>query len=246
MAFNFGIDITYKFYPLKDEISTDVWHETISLVDSPTIYVFTDKPDRTQAQAGTNAIATISSWSNTPDGRGKQFTIPAIDDPYPTASKDAYQYYVAVNFTLQTGEQTQTVIRLLPIRRVVAHHSTSKPEIQDLEALHPEIRSFFTDSQIESTIQTAEYMTKGSLKVNGYDYLSIWNPDELKTLNTYRALALLCLSQIESGGAWQEKYNEYKAIAENMLNSVSVLIDIDKEGTPEKEVTKTNVITLIR
>jgi hypothetical protein len=246
MAFNFGIDITYQFYPLKDEIASDTWHEVLSITEAPTIYIFNFKPDRSIASAGTNALATVSSWSNTQDGRGKKFTIPAIDDPNPTSATDAYSYYIAINFKLQSGEQTQTVIRLLPIRRIVAHHSSARPLVEDIQSLHPEIRSFFKDSQIESAIQSAEYMTKGHLKVSGYDYASIWNPDELKTQITYQALALLCLSQIESGGAWEAKYNEYKSISEGILASITVLIDVDKNGEPDKKAQTTTVINLIR
>jgi hypothetical protein len=245
MPFKFGADIKYKFYPIKDEISSDDAFD-ITQFANPVIFVFNEKPSRADAQAGTGNIQSITSWTNTEDGRGKQFTISAIDDPDISSENKNYSYWLAINFELQASEQTQTVMRMLPIKRLTAHHSTAMPTVEDLEAIHPNITEYFLDHVIDAALVSALQITKLRLKANGWDYASIWNPDELRLAVGYKALAELSLSQIAGGGSWSDKYKEYKATYETLLKEIEFLIDKDKDGEPDKKESLTNVVSLIR
>lgn len=245
MPFKFGNDIAYKFYPLKDEVNSDNSFD-ITKFGTPAIYLFTDKPSRADALAGTSAVQTISSWTNTSDGKGKQFTITAIDDPDTDASLKNYSYWLAINFVLQSGEQTQTVMRMLPVKRVSAHHSTAMPTVEDLEAIHPNISEYFLNNTIEAALENALSLIKLKLKVAGWDYAMIWNPDELRLCVAYKAMAELSLSQMAGGGTWIDKHREYKSTYESMLKEIEFLVDIDKDGEPDKKQQMTNTVSLIR
>lgn len=245
MPFKFGVDIIYKFYPLKDEIASDDAFD-ITRFGTPTIYLYTDKPTRAAAIAGTGAVATISSWSNTTDGRGKQFTIPAIDDPDTSAESANYQYWLAINFVLQSGEQTQTVLRMLPIKRLMGHHSTAMPTVEDLESIHPNIGEYFFDHVLLDALQNALNIIKLRLKSAGWDYANIWNPDELRLAVAYKTLSELALSQIAGGGAWSDKQKEYKSTYESLIKEIEFLIDKDTDGEPDKQSKMVSVVDLVR
>lgn len=246
MPFSFGRDFTYTFIPLREEIASDTFEDLASVTDAPSIYIFTDRPSRTDARAGTGAQQTVSVWLNLENGIGKKFTIAAIDDPDENGSKDKYEYYIAINFTLKDSEQVQTVIRLLPIQRIKAHASQAEPTQSDLNSIQSNLDSHFTPSEIDNSIKTAVRLVKSSLHGNGFVWSEIWNPDVLRDAISFKALELLALGEKSPGNSWDEKHLEFKNMAASLLTSVQLQIDPDGDGAPSEEIKQTTTIRLIR
>ena len=247
MPYSFGRDITYKFYPLKEESFTDKFEDIALLTDTPDIYVFADRPDRAKALAGTSNLASITSWTNTDDGDGKEFTIPALDDPDVDSAKDIYSYYIAVNFTLQDTEQVQTVIRLLPMRRVIGHASTAEPSLQQIVDIYSEAQKYFADYKIENAVKVAFQNIKVELQAKGFEYCSIWNPDALQNCIAYKALSSLALTQFSGTGVWESRFEEWRDTASSLLSSIRLYLDKDMDGAPDGAPQQTtNTLTLMR
>ena len=110
----FGKDFQYVFEPQVD-------NEPVQLPtsDTPAIYIYTQRPSRSNGRTGGGSpVQTIASWTET-DAYSRTFTVSAISDPDPTneSTIPVYEYWIAINYRLQTGAQQQTEIRRLQMER---------------------------------------------------------------------------------------------------------------------------------
>ena len=233
--FYWGEDFTYDFYVIDpDELSDNV--DLSSVTDAPAIYVFDEKPDRTTALAGTGALETIVSWSDIGDG-GKQFTISALSDPDPDDSEGRETYWLGINFVLEDGEQTQTVLRALPMTRAIMSHDVPGVTVTDLEEIYSRLQDYKTTTEIDAAIERAEQNIRLALGMAGFDYVLIWSKKELRTAIAYEALVQMMESLVaQSGDAWDSRGDQYRAYRDNYVSGLKLLYaDFRNEEVENKE-----------
>lgn len=228
MPYPFAQDLTVTFYPIVGD------EKVTPSGDSPSIYYFDDdnKPDRDDALNGTNAInsgSAITSWSNTSDGDGKSFTVPAIPDPDSSDDKEVYTYWLGVNFTLETSGDTVTVIRALPMRRVDAHLETLVLSDSDLTERWPAVDDYTVDSsQRDAFIDDAIEDIKEELWNKGYEWARIHEADRLKAAAVYRTLAMIALSQIrEENDRFGVLHRSFMESYQKKISRLRMLYDSD-------------------
>lgn len=219
MSYVFGQNITYWFYPLNEDSGASVPSGVQG--QTPAIYVFDKSPTRDEASTGTNSLSTISSWTWNSTKNGWSFTVPAIDDPAPTSNIDVRTYYVAINFILESGEQTQTFIQPLIISRVAGHDKAVTISTTELETYLPQVTAYTSLPQRNAYILQAIEEVKGKLRDKGYEWARITRPDRLDMCVIYKTLAMIMLGQIQdSGDKFSIKYSEYKDNFESALENL--------------------------
>jgi len=232
MEYTFGKDITYTFTPLLDS-------NTIANIPAQTakLWLFDSIPSYSEALVGTGAIASVVNATWTLNATSCTFTIPAIDDPWPTSSVQEADYYVSVVFKLTTGEQDQATIRELCLTRLVGHDEAISVVSADLEAVYPYVIKYASSTQITAQISLALSWLKRSLKGKGYEYQLIHNLNDLKLTVTYRALAQIMISLIKPGSVseFQTLYDDYNATALSFLDSFTAEYDPENTGTDQVE-----------
>lgn len=242
MGYPFGKDIIYTFYPLVD-------NKEISLpTQSPTIYVFTEenKPTLDAAQNGTNKLFNaITQW--TERGTGRDFIIPAIPDPSPDSTKDRYTYYLGINFILQAAGSTQTIIRALDMERVQAHHKTITITYSDVISYFPQVESYISIQHITRFIQIAKEELKTELHNKSYEWAQIYRPDRLTLACIFKVMMYAMASQRKSpGDPFDLNFDLYKETYQNFMQGLKLEYDTDRDGEPQEELVKTDIIYLIR
>ena len=226
MGYPYGRDIIYTFYPLAD-------NEALLAIptQTPTIYVFTDTnvPTRDAAQNGTNALATISSW--TQRGSGFDFTTSAISDPDPDSTQDVRTYWLGINFLLKTAGQVQTVIRSLEMERVTGHHKQISITPTDILNMWPEANAYVSEAQMIAFIDLAKEEIKAKLQMRGFEWSQIYRPDRLNLATTYKTLTSIMASQRRNpGDNFDRNYEEYKSIFISTMSSLQLEYDSYKTG----------------
>jgi hypothetical protein len=225
----FGKDTTYIFYPIDEDDNP-----LTPSVDAPTIYIYSDKPNRDEARngTGTGLIETISSWTNTTDPiDGKTFTIAAISDPNPDATEDSDPYWVCINYTLQTGEQSQVYIEEFNLYRPRGHTVILDIDANNIKMIYPAISSYLTDPQIENFVEVAKEELRIKLNKLGFQWDKIKRADLLYLPCAYLTIAEASLSQIkEEGDRHQTRYDIFLDKAVNVLKNLELPYDSDDDG----------------
>ena len=244
MSYAFGKDITYKFYPLLD--NADAVIASSVQAQTPAIYVFDETvPTRGDAVNGTNSIQTITSWSWNATKKYLYFTIPAIDDPHPDSNVTVRIYWIAINFILQSGEQTQTLIKPLQLERVVGHDRTVTVTEKDLEVYFPQVVAYSSDVQRQAYIRQAVEEVKASLRSKGYEWAKIQRADRLDMCVIYKALAMILLSQVqEPNDKFFIKYQEFKNSFILNLDSLKIEYQAMEAGSVDEVRTSGSILVV--
>lgn len=233
MAYTFGQDIPYYFYPLVDDSTPGTVYTTASLA----VYLFEDQPARSQAAAGTDALATITSSSWDQGRKAFSFTIPAVDDPEPTSAAGTETYWLGVNLQLQAGEQVQTVLLALELERVRGQGETVDVTPEDLRKVFRHIDTVASTPTQAEFIGTAIDRVKSTLRKKKIQWHQVTNPKELRDAVIYRALYMLLLGEIQSGNdRFAIKFNEFKGEYETIMDGLPLTIDSDGDGKADAEV----------
>lgn len=220
MSYPFGQNITYWFYPLLDNEAAGI--PAAVQAQTPAIYLFDESvPNRSDAASGANSLQTISSWAWNSQKKAWSFTIPAVSDPHPDSNIPTRVYWVAINFILQSGGQTQTIIKPLQLERVVGHDKVVSVNEEDLRSYFPQIDAYSSDVQRRAYIAQAIEEIKGELRTKGYEWAKITRADRLDLCVIYKALSMVMLGQIqEPGDKFSIKYGEYKSGFQSNLDSL--------------------------
>lgn len=219
MSYVFGQNISYWFYPLSENSSATV--PTAVQGQTPAIYVFDKTPTRDESITGSSSIVTISSWTWNAAKKGWNFTIPALDDPAPDSNIEIRTFYVAVNFVLEAGEQTQTFLQPLIVSRIGGHDKSVNITSTDLEVYLPQVTAYTSLSQRNAYILQAIEEVKSRLRDKGYEWARITRPDRLNMCVIYKTLAMIMLAQVQdSGDKFSIRYLEYKDNFENALENL--------------------------
>ncbi len=233
MGYPFGRAIAYTFYPVADEAPVDKIP-----TQTATLYVFTSKPSRAVALAGTGAQQTATAtW--TANANSCSFTIVAINDPNTGNDVLSVEYWVAVNFILEAAGQTQTVIRSLELEKVRAHDRIVGITEKDLTNIYPSATTYASGAQIVALIAAVKAELQSKLKDQGYQWAQIHRPDRFNTVVTYMALAKIVSGQIQrAGDHFDRLYEEWKDIHKSLI--ASLVFEYDTYSAGHAEV-KTNM-----
>jgi len=243
----FGKDIAYTFYALDGD------GEPQALPTAPEaiyLYKVNYKPSREQAAAGTNNGGLIgdpiTTWSDS--GQGKTFTIGAIDDPDPTGADRKHTYWLAINFKFAAAEQTQTVLRALPMQRAYGAHEAISTTLADLEGLFPQVDEYWNDTQQDTAIGLASDIIRAEFDAAGFEWVSIWRPDKLNIAVAYRALAVLAAGELAAGNAerWQALHDLWMNSGKTSANTLKLEYDRYDADEPTNIETKNNYIRIMR
>lgn len=229
----FGKDFTRALY------SYDATTQPIQLPSqTPTIYIFSSEPNRTEAAAGTGAIQTISSWtiaSTTP--YAATYTVTAIDDPEPTGAVAVREYWEAINYIAKTAGQVQTKIRSFEIGRIAG--GDSFPSLgTSLTDLYPAITAYLTTDQITQFASLAREEMRLELRAKGIEWEQVSGLNDTYIGLAYKTIALAVLSQIkEQGDRHEIRYREFSAKYEAFMSTLKLPYDEDGDGSPDTTVT---------
>jgi len=218
----FGEDLTVFYHYREDsEPSTD----------SPTIYLFEDMPTRAEASAGTGAIKTISSWSDSERDFAKKFTVTAVSDPDATSSNRLEDYFLAINYTLQASGDTVTDIQEIFIERPIGNTSSLNVNVRDIIAVESQIYNDLDEGFIESKIEQAINEMKLELKKQGYEFDKVKNKHDLKLPVIYKTIAEISLSQLTGLGDDNDVRNDkYEAKFLKAMKYLEIQYDRDGDG----------------
>jgi len=232
MGYTFGQDFTYKVYPLVDDnlVTTIPAH-------TATLYVYDAKPSRSDIATGAGSIAGPISATWTANATSCSFTIPAIDDPDPTAQEPSVIYWVSVKFQLTASEQYQYLVRYLDMDRVAAHDKTVDIAYTDLLVLSPSLSSYAGVSELTAQITAATAMVKARLRNRGYEWAELSRADRLNDVVRFLALANTYQSKMQRPGDQFDKlYEDYKKASEELFSALKLEYDEQEEGKDEDEV----------
>lgn len=216
-------------YPFGQEFIVNVyaWNDGQLLQNIPaqtiTTYLFRTQPNFDEALAGTGALATISTTYTSGD---IALTVPAIDCPNDMNAVDAnyqYDYWLAINFVLESSEQTQTIIRAIQLQTVHLTDQTPNVTAEDIKTLCPRISTYFDDDDLAAFIATASELVQEALRKRNLAFNFIGRLDRLQPLIKFKAIELAYSSEIQG---MNDKFSALAAIYrdgyENALGGLKV------------------------
>ena len=244
MTYPFGKGFTRWYYPLVDGQKP----EGLLTSQTPSIYIFDSQPGRDAAQNGTGALQTVATWTWSGPEQGWSYSVAAIDDPNPTSTDTPKVYWEAVNFRLETGEQIQTDIRTFTLERVVGHSHSVGVTDAVLKEYFPQFDTCSTATQREAYIGLAIEDVKGKLRNKGFEWARIHRIDRLNIAIAYKVLYMIMLVQLQQGSdKYAIKYNEFKGIYENTIDSLVLEYDSNNDGLPDTQAkSSSGPVRLIR
>lgn len=206
---------------------------------TPTIYIFSAAPSRDEAQAGTGAVETITSWNqDAVSPYGCTYTVAAIDDPSPdAATPDPVWYWAAINYVTEAAEQTQTAIQAFLLERGSAPATLPKIIPADLVDVYPAIDDYLDDQELEAQITVALSLMVTDLEAKGLEWGKLGDLHKLKLALAFKAIALSSFSQVkEEGDKFHLRYLEFTRMYSAMMEAISLPYDKDGDGKPEQVV----------
>lgn len=233
MSYLFGQDFTYNFVPVDPENG-----QTVNPVaQTPAIYVFDEKPSRTVAAAGTGAIQSITSWDEATAGI-RPITVDAIDDPDPTSDSITEQYWIAINYIISSGEQTQTILKRLKMARATSQESLIGADAEDIKDVAPAISEYYSDGELNDFVTFATDDLKDELGAAQVEFARVRNPDRLLRVVVYKALVYAYTEQIQTQNDKHDRKRDlYQGRFERALAAVRLDYDSENTGDATEETT---------
>lgn len=226
MSYNFGKDIVRKLYPEENLQPLQV------PVQNPTIYLFSAQPSLADAALGTNAIQTVTSWTQNgiaPYAITYSFT--SVSDPSTTGSTYGRTYYEALLYRNKAAAQVQQVIRTFDLERPEAPAEAPNATVTDLANVYPAITAYATTPQLTEHIGIALEEIKTELRAKGLDWAQLGNQARLKYALAYKTISLVCLSQIrEREDKHEFRYKEFQLKYQAQMDSIALPFDENKDG----------------
>ena len=229
----FGKDFQREFIALENNKPVKLPTQT-----SLTIYYFTAKPNRTEAAAGTGAIASaITSWTQDEGSPYKtQWTVTAIADPAATSDVDTRWYWESINYITKTGGTTTTKVRAFKLARAAAPSTYPKITTIDLIEVYPAIASYLKEDQLNSVIDNCLEEMILDLERDGLEFGKFTDLKKLRLPLAFKCIAESCLSQIEAeGDAFEYRYKEFNKKYAEKLRAITLPYDDDGDGQAELE-----------
>jgi hypothetical protein len=230
--FNFGEEFEYSFFVRDGQGGFENLH---AVTNNPSIHIFDAIPSRTDARTGAGALQTITSWSNSASNGGKDITISAIADPNETDAKERYEYYIAINYRLETDGDILTDIRLLPMVRPHATHSPVSTVGNDLKKIYSTVDEISSSTDQSNKIQQAKNDIETILESKGFEWSEIWETSILNDAISYYALHLIMLDNMrETNDAYASRAALYEKTASNKIESLKIKIKKHQDALPSE------------
>lgn len=215
MSYPFGAPFTWTFYPLLDDAPVEIPAQTL------TLRVYSERPSREAAIAGTGAIGSPVEVITTEARRAVEFTIPKIADPDQTSETAEVLYWVSVLYKLHASGDTLLALRGLELERSTAQHSTIAISLADLAAVYPPIRKLVKQEQIPGFVDTAIEKIRSRITKDGRNWRDIWDTSKLKFSTVHMALSVALFSVVQGGGSeYRDLALEFRTTAEELLGNV--------------------------
>lgn len=229
MRYVFGKDFTYDLYFYEDEraIANNAIPNQIV-----TAYVFRESPSRDIARNGTGAQQTIS-MSHT-GAQPIALPVVAIPDPSPDSSIDKYIYWIAAKLKLKPGGTDEIVIRSFYIERVSAQNTQIGVLAANILDIWPDVYSYLTEAQVNSMISLATMDIKDDLSNKGYDWNSIYHPEQLFNALLFNTLSYIYNSQINTLG---DRFALLADKTEKRYKSIMQSLKLDYDSSMSGQVT---------
>jgi hypothetical protein len=246
VTYPFAQDFTYHFFPLVNEDAATVAANVQS--QTPAIYVFLNRPDRTSASNGTGSLQTISTWTwgATYDGAW-DVPVSAVADPNPTSEQRQWLFWICFNFVLKLGGTTQCVIREMPMERVTGQGNTVTTDQNDLRAIWPQVDAYASEPQRKAYITQSTEEVRAYLRAAGWEWSRINRLDRLNMVVAYKALAIICLGQSQApNDKFYAKYVEYRDTYKEMRDSLRFEYDANGLGATDTTQTQGGTLFVIR
>lgn len=226
----FGKSIVRRFYPY-DQNGNPCQIPT----QDPAIYVFSSQPSRGAAAAGTDAVATVITWTQSAVTPWVcEYTIAAIDDPNPTTTLPGVDYWIAINYKAELTEQTQTRIEYVWIERQRASATIPETTKEDLKAIYPALSDYISDPELDKFLVFATDQLKLTLKGRKLIWDQITDLRDLRLPLTYLTIALCAFSQVkEEGDRHDRRYNVFYKLYSDTMDAISIPYDADRDGVPD-------------
>ncbi len=245
MSYVFGKSFSREFSPVDRE------GNAFKLpAQTPAIYVFKDQPSRDDAAAGTGALQTIATWTQSKSAPYTcTYTVAAIDDPNPASQFLGVEdtiFWEAINCVTAEGEQTQTILRAFLVERPLGLPEVPATTVDDVKAVFPAISEYLTDAQITSFLSLAEEELRLDLENRGYVWGKIHNLKRAKLPLAYKVIELAALSQIkDSGDRFAIRADIFGKRYHAFVSGVTFTYDRDDDGKAEDEAETSKNYVLI-
>lgn len=228
----FGASIGRVFYALAGDEPFRLYSQAASC------YLFSTLPTLAEAQAGTGAIASATTWTQSDQHPyPNYYSYAAVSDPEQGITEDfSKTYYEAVNFRLQSGQQVQTLVRAFDIYRIREQEDNPDASVALIKEVFPAISSYLTDAEITTYIKLALDEMKIDLTAQGWSWSKLIDLDQTRLAIAYRAIALGSLAQIRQQNDRHElRYNEFNKKYKETLVQVKVREKAANESTTKTE-----------
>lgn len=235
----FGRSLEFSFTPIIDNEPVEV----DSLVSAR---IFLDEPTDLQLDtpATTGYIQAITTWKK--KGLERVITFSAIADPSPHSTVDYEQYWVAVNFVMESGGATVFVKEPLYVYRPDAVTSKISTRFDDIYRVEPKLEEHYTIQKINGFIVEAKKDILRWFKGLKIQLKELGNLYELNDACSYLAAQKACFSLASSQEPiWFTKSDKYEAAYERALNSAQPTAGEDG-GTPEQPARTTGMVIMLR
>lgn len=202
---------------------------------NPAIYLFPygTIPSRAEALAGTGALQTVTTWTQT-NTEELTYTYSAVSDPDTSSNMLEREYWEAINYVLTTSGQVQTKLRMLIISRAEVLESVPGLTPDDVKNAWPGVTNYITDAQLASFVSLAEAEMRRGIGITKWGRLS--RLIDARICLGYKAIEMAAASQVVKGNAdkfvWMVEYfgNKYN----EAISKIDLPIDTDGDGRPEE------------
>lgn len=219
-------------------------------VQSPTIYLFSEAPAFSAAQAGTGAIQKISTWTQEPQKFSAEYQFAAVEDPSPEGTVISRGYWEAINYLAETEGETQTRIRYFEISKPDIPDELPGTSIDDIKSVFPSINSFVTDTQILKFVGLAESQARIDLESRGAEYK--WGRfkklSKLKLCVAYKTIELIAVSEVVKGAEdkWVWLVDHFKESYIQTIKKLTLPYDVNGDTIADTNETIDNFATIAR
>lgn len=228
----------------KDESVTFSYNEgSEPSSDAPSIYVFSEKPTKAQVRDGSGSYVVgseITSWSNGTAENSKEINIPAIDDPEPDSNTVTQEYYLGIEYYIQSSEQAQVVILPFLVSRPVGTLSGHELTIQDLIDVFPTLDEYITDYRLGKWVKLAiDDLSRDLKRQRNVRFDQVINQNDLKYPIALKAASLACYAEFDNpGDQFYDRSKKYEKDYFEEIDSLEIEIDSNQDGTKDKTVEK--------
>lgn len=194
-------------------------------------YLYDRRPSRAEAFLGTGAmqtrVAILSSAENI------SFNFDAVNDPYPDQEAPALDYWVVCKYKADLAGDDLIIYQPIILERPESHPSEIGVTAQDLLQYDPSLKSYLTDNELGAYINVALLEIKDDLKQRLFRWSRINDPEELRLLIIYKAMAHAYMGQTQSpNDKWIGLKEKKEAQYLTKWNSLKVTYEANSQQSP--------------